>query len=317
MKYFIQDGGAIELNEPDFVAEGGEGKLYTKNQLVFKIYTDPNKMIPATKIQELIVLNKPNIIRPQAILLDKNHKPVGFSMTPVTPSVALPRLFTNDFRNRYQIQDNTIVNLVEQMMETITFIHAQDCLLVDGNEMNYLVTEPDYDTPYFIDVDSYQTQNFPATAIMPSIRDYHTPVFSKLTDWFAFAIVACQLFVGIHPYKGKHSQFRKKNLEARMRANISIFNQDVSLPAAVRDFNIIPPAFYDWFVRMFEQGERVPPPLLGSVPLAPLIHKKIIHSTNHFIITLLQEFNEPIRTHYSYNGVQIVFAGNEVYSGKQ
>jgi hypothetical protein len=311
MKYFIQGEGKINFTETDFVAEGGEGKLYAKGKQIFKIYNDPKKMIPVAKIQELARLDKPNIIRPQAVLLDNKNTPVGFSMARVKQSVALPRLFSNDFRNRQQIQDCTI--LIKRMMETIAFIHEQGCLMVDGNEMNYLVTEGDYETPYFIDVDSYQTPSFPATAIMPTIRDYHTQGFSKLTDWFAFATVACQLIVGIHPYKGKHPN--KKSLEARMRANISIFNKDVSLPAAVRDFSMIPPAFYDWFVRLFEKGERLPPPSLTSA--APQVRKKVVQGTNNFIITLLQEFSEPIRGHYAYNGIQTVLVGNKIYSGKR
>jgi len=313
MKYFIQGEAEINFTKTDYVAEGGEGELYAKGEHIFKIYNDPKKMIPVAKIQELARLDKPNIIRPQAVLLDNKDRIIGFSMARVKQSVALPRLFTNDFRNRQQIQDSTI--LVERMMETIAFIHEQGCLMVDGNEMNYLVTEGDYETPYFIDVDSYQTPSFPATAIMPTIRDYHSQRFSKLTDWFAFAIIACQLFIGIHPYKGKHPN--KRNLEARMRANISIFNQDVSLPAAVRDFSRIPPAFYDWFVRLFEKGERLPPPsLIGAVPPPPL-RQKVIQATNNFIITLLQTFNEPIRGHYAYNGIQTVLVGNKIYSEKQ
>ncbi|MCP4699122.1 MAG: hypothetical protein GY862_20055 [Gammaproteobacteria bacterium] len=317
MKYFIQGGGEIHLTDQDFVAEGGEGKLYASGQEIYKIYTDSGKMIPAAKIRELSLLDKTNIIRPQAVLLDSKNKPVGFSMARVERSVALPRLFTNDFRNRNQVRDDMILRLIERMMETTVFIHDQNCLLVDGNEMNYLVDEKDYQTPYFIDVDSYQTPNFPATAIMPSIRDYHTQKFSRLTDWFAFAIVACQLFVGIHPYKGKHPKFKKRDLQARMQANLSIFNKGVSLPAAVRDFGVIPAAFHDWFVRLFEKGERVPPPLLAGATTARAIRKKIVQGTDNFIISLLREFSETIRAHTAYNGIQCVLTDSGFHIDKR
>ena len=47
-------------------------------------------------------------------------------------------------------------------------------------------------------VDSYQTAHYPATAIMPSVRDWKVPLhdFSELSDWFSFAIVSFQVFLG-------------------------------------------------------------------------------------------------------------------------
>ncbi|OAD21092.1 hypothetical protein THIOM_003154, partial [Candidatus Thiomargarita nelsonii] len=96
MKYFIQGESKINFTKTDFVAEGGEGELYAKGDQIFKIYNDPKKMISVAKIQELARLDKPNIIRPQAVLLDNKDRIVGFSMARVKQSVALPRLFTND-----------------------------------------------------------------------------------------------------------------------------------------------------------------------------------------------------------------------------
>lgn len=317
MKYFIQGRGEINLTEQDFVAEGGEGKIYTQGSEVFKIYTDVWKMISPAKIQELSALTRDNIIRPQAVLLDKKNTPVGFSMKKVDQAVALPRLFTNDFRNQRHIQAEQIGKLVQQIMDTISFIHHQGFLMVDGNEMNYLVDENTWQTAYFIDVDSYQTPGFPATAIMPSIKDHHSQGFSKLTDWFAFAIIACQLFIGIHPYKGKHPQFKKRDLEARMKANISVFNQKVSLPAAARDFTLIPQTFYDWFVRLFENGERLPPPqMAGGMVLAPVV-RKVVQGTNNFTITPLRDFPQEIRRCFAYNGIQTVISGKQVYIAQQ
>ncbi|ALG66902.2 serine/threonine protein kinase [Beggiatoa leptomitoformis] len=315
MDYYMQGGGKVKLVDTDFVAEGGEGKIYVKNKTVYKIYTDIARVMPVAKIQELNVLDHPCIVRPLALLLDKNNQPVGFTMLQAVNTQSLPRLFTNDFRQQQNISDSMIFALLEKMHETIHFIHQHHCLMVDGNEMNYLVDTQTWEKPYFIDVDSYQTPHFPATALMPSIKDYHTQGFSPLTDWFAFAIVACQLLVGIHPYKGKHANH--KGLESRMKANISIFNATVSLPAAVRDFAIIPSTWQDWFIRLFEKGERLAPPLLSGKLPAPALRVHVVQGTNNFTVTLLHDYKEPIREHHYYNGLNTIFVKNTVYIQKQ
>lgn len=131
--------------------------------------------------------------------------------------------------------------------------------MADGNEFNYMVDEKKFENPYFIDVDSYQTPSFGADAVMETIRDYERPSFCAESDWFAFAVVTCQLLVGIHPFKGRHPDFARHDLEGRMRGRISIFNRRVTVPPSVRDFSVIPRAYREWFVELFENGKRCPP----------------------------------------------------------
>ena len=56
-KFFIQGKGPIDVNQNDFISEGGEGKVFSKGSIVLKIYTDLKKMIPTAKIQELSVFH--------------------------------------------------------------------------------------------------------------------------------------------------------------------------------------------------------------------------------------------------------------------
>jgi hypothetical protein len=312
MKYTIQGQGDINLAEQDYVGEGGEGKIYTRDNTLFKIYHDASKMIPAAKIQELAVLERANIIRPLDVLLNTRQTPVGFTMRKVERAVPLPHIFSSDFQRRQRLELHTLLDLLEHMRETIAFIHSQRCLLVDGNEMNFLLDERDLSQIYFIDVDSYQTPSFPATAQLPTICDYHSQGFSALTDWFAFAILACQVLIGIHPYKGKHPHV--KGLEARMKANLSIFNAEVSLPAAVRDINIIPKPLHEWLVRVLEQGERCPPPaLFGTATYTATAAVKTIHSSAQLVINKLREYPQPILAHVALNGIQVVSCADGVW----
>lgn len=296
MKIIVKDGkpSDVTLVENDFITEGGEGKIYGKGNTIYKIYSDPSKMIPSAKIQELSILNGPNVLAPKNIILDTKGKELGFTMDWVKDTVAMCKLFTNDFRSRFNITDDMVVKLVDNMRKEISGVHSKGAYLqVDGNEMNYLVDSKDFITPKLIDVDSFKTPSFPPTAQMLSIKDFHSKEFSELTDWFAFAVVACQLFVGIHPYKGTHPNFKKFDMESRMKANVSIFNPDVKLPGIVRDVNIIPSNYREWFIKTFEKGERsLPPGTMGNI-IAVAAHIASIGS-NHFDIELIREFESNI-----------------------
>jgi hypothetical protein len=259
MKVTVKGGGTVSLGKTDFVASGGEGDVYRKGGKAYKIYNDPKKMIPEAKFNELAAIQDQNVIRPQEILLDEKGKAVGYAMRFVTDTYTLCQLFPRAFREREGLDHSTILNLVRRMQESVKNIHRSQVLVVDMNEMNCLVSKR-FDEAYFIDVDSYQTKHFPATAIMPSVRDWKTAIgdFSELSDWFSFAIISFQMFVGIHPYKGKHPQV--KTLDERMQKGISVFNKDVGVPSAAYPVDVIPQVYRDWYRAVLEDGKRLAPP---------------------------------------------------------
>lgn len=293
MKVYVQNK-EVTLTDKDFISEGGEGKIYGKDTLIYKIYHEPSKMIPIAKIAELQSLTLRNIIVPKDVLTNGKGTPVGFSMPWIKNTVPLCKLFTNDYRNRFAVTNKTIIDLIEAMANTINHIHSKNILMVDGNEMNYLVST-DHKSPVFIDTDSYQTSTYPATAIMPSIRDHHSSKFSEMTDWFSFAIVSFQLFIGIHPYKGTHSTYKKSDLEGRMKNNVSVFNSDVKVPAMVRDFGVIPDAYKTWYIDLFEKGKRTNPPIMSLMFKPVTVQKtKVTVDSQQFILTLLYTFEDTL-----------------------
>lgn len=252
-------GKQINLSDQDFLSEGGEGRIYVKDDLAYKIYTGQKGKIQNSKIKELSVLDKSYICKPLDVVKDFNRKEIGFTMEYVQDGIPLCKFFTSDFWQKKSITVDHILKIIEQLQEGIEYIHSKDILLVDINELNFLVRMRIF--PYFIDVDSYQTPNNPATAIMPHIRDWQAKEFSKLTDWYSFAIIVCQLLVGIHPFKGNHPKYTRKDIQKRMLNNVSIFNKEVRVPAATRDFSYIPKIYRDWFVDVFEKGNRSLPPV--------------------------------------------------------
>src|SRR5678815_2698077 len=229
-----------------------------------RIYFDPSRCIPQAKIDELSVLVQPNIIRPLDLLIDGRNRPAGYSMRSIGKAHSLCQLFPRAFRQRNNLIPELTLRLVRQLQTGVSHIHSRGILIVDLNEMNFLVA-PDFSELFFIDVDSYQTPSFPATVLMESVRDRHAKTFTTDSDWFSFAVVSFQMFAGIHPFKGtypplQHLADNSLKLDERMRTNISVLHPGVTVPAACLPFSVIPPVYLDWYRAVFEAGHRLPPP---------------------------------------------------------
>jgi hypothetical protein len=310
MEIYVQGKHRVSLLPADFKAQGGEGSVYVKGKTAYKIYADPKKMIPAAKIQELSVLSKPEIIRPQDILFDGKQQPVGYTMATVDRAAALCQLFTKAFRDRHNIVPERMLRLVRAMQQGVSHVHANGILIVDLNEMNFLVDDA-FEKVYFIDVDSYQTPGFRATALMESVRDRHATAFSEMTDWFSFAVVSFQMFTGIHPYKGKHATL--KTLDERMLANVSVFSPDVGVPGTCLPFDVIPDAYRQWYRAVFDQGQRIAPPdrLDATLHIVPQIQRKV--GSSQFQIEMLQDFGADV---WNYLHGLVVTADGVVIGGR-
>lgn len=289
----LQNGSMSEITITDrnYITEGGEGKIYGKQNLIYKIYIDQKKTIPEGKIEELSILDNDMIVRPIHSIYNKiSNQRIGFTMNWIKDTVPLCKMFTNDFWKNNNIDNNIITKVLLNIEKGINFIHNKKCLMVDGNEMNYLVNGLNFEIPYFIDVDSYKTPSYPATAFTPSIKDYHSKCFNEQTDWFSFGILATQLMIGIHPYKGSHPKFKRSDLVGRMKTNVSIFNKDVSIPSATRDLRNIPVDFKEWLVDMFEKGKRIPPP--GIIKATKIFVKEIVKTISIIFDLVLDRKSE-------------------------
>lgn len=267
---FIAGKGKLRLGQRDFVGQGGEASVYARDDRAYKIYHEPAKMIPPAKIQELSVLSLPYIIRPEEVLLDSRNRPVGYGMSRVREAHVLCQAFNRAFRDRHGLTPDRMLALVGEVQAGVRHVHAHDCLIVDLNEMNFLL-DAAFREVQFIDVDSYQTPGFLATALMDSIRDRHADRFSRETDWFSFAVISFQMLVGIHPYKGKHPTLA--TLDARMRENVSVLNPQVAVPKVCYPLSVIPQSYRDWYTAVFERGLRLPPPTdpQAAITVAPQV----------------------------------------------
>lgn len=290
-KYAIRGGGQVNLTQANFIAAGGEGQVFAHGDEAFKIYLKPERMIPEAKIAELAGIADDRVIRPQRVLLDGRGHPVGYSMRRVPDAHPLCQLFTQAFKARAGVDGATVLRLVQDMQRSVGAVHAAQVLIVDANEFNFLAAR-DLSEVYFIDVDSYQTPNFPATALMDGVKDWSARgLWTQGSDWFSWGVVTFQLFVGIHPYKGKHPSVR--GLAERMQANLSVFHADVSVPRMVPPFDVIPGAYLSWYRAVFADGYRGAPPADAQISTAPSTARPVASATQ-VTLTSIRSFGNDI-----------------------
>lgn len=313
MRVAVQGQGAVDLRQEHFVAQGGQGAVYAVGDTAFKVYADPSAMIPVGKVADLAAIADPDVIKPQRLIADGQGRPIGYTMRFVRDTVPLCSLFPPVYRQRHGITPETILALIRRIQAGVAQVHRAGCLVVDLNELNFL-TGSNHADVYFIDVDSYKTPNYPPTALMESVRDRLSPpnTFTEGTDWFAFAITSFQLFVGIHPYKGKHPTVR--DLDGRMRAKLSALNREVSLPAACLPLNVIPPAYLDWYRAVLEGGERVPPPADLVRFVAAAAKAMPAASSDRLTVTEIQALAGTITAHVSVSGAWCALAGGSLFA---
>ena len=305
MKVHVKGKGQVNLTKRDFVSSGGEGEIYAKGGTAYKIYTDRSKVIPEGKFNDLQAIKDTNVIKPEQLVLDSKGHPSGYTMRFLPKTYALCQLFPRIFRDRYGLTRDTILELVVKMQKCIGNIHKAGVLIVDLNELNFLISQ-DFADVFFIDVDSYQTKHYPATAIMPSVRDWKVKLgdFTDNSDWFSFAVVSFQMFIGIHPYKGKHPHV--KGLEERMQRDVSVFDGDVKLPKVCYPLDSIPDEYRAWYKAIFKEGKRLAPPDSSQptvfVPLQPLktLDSKVLD------IDKLFKHHQPIGQYWYSSGVGVV-----------
>jgi hypothetical protein len=291
MDVTIKGKGHVSLNKADFLASGGEGQIFRKGAVAYKVYSDQSKMLSPDKIRELSVLTLPNIIRPQDIILDGHHRPIGYTMPFVKDAYALCQMFPRAFRDRMGLKPPVVLDLVRKLQEIVEHCHSRGILVVDLNEMNFMVDDG-FDQVYAIDCDSYQTPSFPATAIMENIRDRHAKKFDAGTDWFSFGIVSFQMFIGIHPYRGKHPKL--KTLDERMEQNVSVLNDAVSIPAVCYPFSNIPKPWLEWYKAVFEKGQRLAPPSGVQQVVIAVVAKVKVPGSNNFVTKKIMVLPEDV-----------------------
>lgn len=272
--YYIKGGTSrVTLTDRDFVAAGGEKKVFAKGGTAYCVYHNPKQAIPIGKIRELAGLNHPGVVLPTAELLDsgKQHcgevmKFVDDSYAPKSPDIkplVLCQLFTNAFRRKQGIDNSDVAKITDQILEIVRHCHASNVVLVDPNETNWLIRH-DLKFTYLIDTSCVQTASYPGTAIKPAIRDWTAQSFTPDSDWYSIAVVLGWLWAGIHPYTAFHPDWKHLDANAamipRMKAHHSFFRPGTEFNRACRPLSDIPTGLRGWLIDVLDNGKRGPAP---------------------------------------------------------
>lgn len=304
MRVYLQGGKAIDIDQSDFIASGGEGAIYGKGDNIYKIYTDMKKVISQGKIDELSQIGFDNVNIPLELIRDNNGNNIGYLSKWIKNAEPLCRYFISSYQKKTGID---IMKVVGKKQDTIERIHKKKCLLVDGNEFNYLIKN---DIPFFIDVANYSTQSYGSSVMLPAVRDWlYKDIVDELSDWFSFAIVIFQLFTGIHPFKGKCN--KNYSLEERIKNRLSVLSKSIIPPRSMRPISCIPKEYRNWFIEIFNSDNRKYPPKIAGGKYIIKINTDISDSVIKYV--LLKEYDEEILCHIHINGIRIVKTKSFIY----
>jgi serine/threonine protein kinase len=287
-----RNGHKVKIADSHFLTSGGEADIYLKDGIIYKIFQKERSHNFISKLNILQTLDKPNIVSPKDVLYDQNNTFVGYSMKYLHNTESLTKLFTKSYKTRNNITTDSILKLIETLRTTTEYIHKNNCVIVDGNENNFLFEKAKLDMPYFIDIDSYQTKGHKATAFSPMITDpkaIDKKIFNEITDWYSYAIITFQLLTNIHPFKGKHPDYTKKDVLLRMKNNVSVFDSKTNLPASVEDFSIIPKGLLTWYEDTFVKGNRSLPPMNMFQNVPPKVKEISMKGSDKLKITEVKD----------------------------
>lgn len=207
------DSGTVKLVEK--LGRGGEGDIYrTEEDAVVKIYNSRSRTKRRLAKLECMVakdLEYPGVCFPKALVYDRDKNFLGYMMErargrPLRSSACAYRRKLE--RNLPGWKKSDQVQLAITILKMIRYIHTQGMLIGDINLDNILMASAD--EVYFVDVDSYQIENFPCPVGMlnftpPEIqgKDFSTFLRTVGNEDYAVAVL---LFMLMLPGKPVYSQ---------------------------------------------------------------------------------------------------------------
>jgi len=260
---FNKNGKKIKITENSY-AGGGEGDIYIVGDLAIKVFH--KNTISESKISELNKINNTNVISPIEAIYCSQGTCIGYSMKFIKDAEPLSKMITTRFQNENGIELSDLLKILTSLRKSFSDIHKAGCLVVDGNEMNFLVDVNKMEA-ILIDTDSYKSPSFNPTAISPSTTDpLANKHFTEGSDWYIYAILCTLLLIGVHPFKGRHPKYIKRDITKRMVDGASLFDANVTLPKMARKISYIPDNLRVWLEDTLSNKTRVAPPeVLGNV----------------------------------------------------
>jgi len=278
MKTVYLNHTPIQLDPTDLIQSGGEGLVFAVGSAVIKLYHQPephhgDKLACFLQTGFSQRLPAP-VLAPQALVTDKKGRVIGFQMARLAQGTRPLKLLSHPtFLSQEGMHLGHVLSLFQTMHQTLSQLHSQSVIVGDLNDQNiFWLNSPDFPrlplTAFWIDVDSYQFDRFPCPVAMQAFLDptlygvadfRQQPVFTPLTDWYAFTTLLVKSLLQVHPYGGTHGQY--KSLTSRAAARISLLHPSVTYPKRANPPETLPNDCLHLIHRMYEQGERFTFPL--------------------------------------------------------
>lgn len=259
---------AVTLDKSQLLQAGGEGLIFRVGQTAVKLYHRPGPT-HAAKLNQLLGRSWPaGLMAPCAMASNGQGQVVGFQMG-LLPAGSQPlrQLASPTFCQRIGLDVRQIIPLFQTIQTTLSQLHRQNVIVGDLNDQN-LFFHPDQPAQsYWVDVDSYQVGNLPCPVALQTFLDptlygvsnfAARPVFTPLSDWYAYLVLLVKSLLQVHPYGGNHHHYQ--SLPARAKAGISLLHPTVQYPKKSRPLESLSDELLDLIQRVFEKGERLPFP---------------------------------------------------------
>lgn len=276
----------IKLSPQKVIGKGGEADIFDlgkgKAVKIFKPPTHPDYQgLPfaqkaaeerlqehQTKLRQFPHNLPPTVVTPEELATDNTGNTIlGYTMPLLQGTFTLFKYSDRNFRTSSGINNQTVIELFQNLYETISKLHQLKVIIGDFNSLNVLTSDT---KAYLIDADSFQYGNFLCQVFTPRfvdplLCDPHgiQPILIQShntnSDWYAFSIMLIQSLLFVEPYGGVYKPKNNQNRiphTARPLKRITIFHPEVIYPKPALPYAILSDDLLHHFHRCFEQDER-------------------------------------------------------------
>jgi len=252
----------IVLKASKALGDGGEANVIEHSGLAFKVYHEPS-IQRARKILDFIKKGfnlPPQIMAPIDVVKDINDDSiVGFTMNIAKNCHDAMDLMKTD-RLKQNITTNDVVKFLLNGKKLIDSFHPQGIVYGDLTDLNILYG-PSM-SAHFIDFDTVQFDNHPCIVgtedyLAPELYGVDLtkkPMFTKETDYYAFAVIMFRALLFAHPYSGFHKKY--KTLFRRAESAIWLYDSKVIKPKVALHPETLGDDLLGYFERIFVKKER-------------------------------------------------------------
>ncbi len=273
----------LTLKPQQFLGKGGEAEVYRLNrQQAVKLFKSPDHADYRGQVQEqqaarnriavhqqklpLFPGNLPErVVVPMDWVRDDRQQIVGYTMRLLTGVEPLLRFCDRNFRQ--SIPHQRVVQIFQDLHDTVSKLHFAGVVIGDFNDLNVLVRGTE---AFLIDADSFQFEPFTCgmftarfvdpllcdpQANQPLLQRPHT----EQSDWYAFTVMLMQSLLFVDPfggvYKPKDASQRVPQA-ARSLHRITVFHPEVKYPKPALPYDRLPDELLHYFQSVFERDQR-------------------------------------------------------------